>query len=104
MAVLHWNREEFEAGIAQGGLVMVDFWATWCSPCRMIAPVLEELAAEREGEVVIAKVDTDSEPELCMRYGIQSIPNVILFRDGNPVKQLIGAQPKQAYRKAIEEA
>jgi thioredoxin 2 len=73
--------------------VLVDFWAAWCGPCRMVAPELEKLASSRAGRAVIAKVDTDAQPELSARYGIQSIPTLILFRDGREAQRLSGAMP-----------
>jgi thioredoxin 2 len=76
--------------------VLVDFWAAWCGPCRMVAPELEKLASSRAGRAVIAKVDTDAQPELSARYGIQSIPTMIVFRDGREAQRLSGAMPASA--------
>ena len=95
MSVLHITRESFEKIIAQNGkTVLVDFWATWCGPCRMIAPVLEEVAKERP-EVTVCKVDVDEERELALEYGVSSIPTLLVFRDGKVVNQSIGAMPKE---------
>ena len=95
MSVLHINRESFEKIIAQNGkTVLVDFWATWCGPCRMIAPVLEEVAKERP-DVTVCKVDVDEERELALEYGVSSIPTLVVFRDGKVVNQSIGAMPKE---------
>ena len=95
MSVLHINRESFEKIIAQNGkTVLVDFWATWCGPCRMIAPVLEEVAKERP-DVTVCKVDVDEERELALEYGVSSIPTLLVFRDGKIVNQSIGAMPKE---------
>lgn len=95
MSVLHINRESFEKIIAQDGkTVLVDFWATWCGPCRMIAPVLEEVAKERP-DVTVCKVDVDEERELALEYGVSSIPTLLVFRDGKIVNQSIGAMPKE---------
>lgn len=95
MSVLHINRESFEKIIAQNGkTVLVDFWATWCGPCRMIAPVLEEVAKERP-DVTVCKVDVDEERELALEYNVSSIPTLLVFRDGKVVNQSIGAMPKE---------
>lgn len=95
MSVLHINRESFEKIIAQDGkTILVDFGATWCGPCRMIAPVLEEVAKERP-DVTVCKVDVDEERELALEYGVSSIPTLLVFRDGKVVNQSIGAMPKE---------
>jgi thioredoxin 1 len=75
--------------------VVVDFWAAWCAPCRMVAPELEALAAEREGSLRVVKVDVDANPEVAARYGIQSIPTIALFRNGELVARSIGAKPRR---------
>jgi thioredoxin 1 len=76
--------------------VLVDFWAEWCGPCKMIAPAVEELAKDFEGKAKIAKVNVDEEPSLAGEYGVRSIPTLLFFRDGKVVEQLVGAAPKQA--------
>jgi thioredoxin 1 len=76
--------------------VLVDFWATWCGPCKMVAPVLEEIATEHAEKLTIAKVDVDANPKIASDYQIMSIPTLILFKDGQPVKQIVGAKPKAA--------
>lgn len=78
------------------GKVLVDFFATWCAPCRMVAPVLDEVAEEMAGKVAVVKVDIDQSPDIARRYGIMSVPTLALFENGEVVRQVIGAQPKQS--------
>ena len=81
--------------------VLVDFWAEWCGPCHAVAPVLDKIVAERSDELKLVKVNIDEEQELARRYGIQSIPTIVLFKDGEPAAAAIGAQPKTALEKAL---
>ena len=76
--------------------VLVDFWATWCGPCKMIAPVLEELATEKAGELTVAKIDVDANPGTARDFQVVSIPTLILFKDGEPVKRIVGTKGKAA--------
>ncbi len=85
----------------KSGVSLVDFWAPWCGPCRMIAPVIEELAEAYEGKANICKVNTDEEQEIAGKYGIRSIPTIIFFKDGEVVDQMVGAASKQAFEEKL---
>ncbi len=83
-------------------LVLVDFWAEWCGPCKMIAPVLEELAQELDGQMTVGKLDVDHNPDTAMAFGVMSIPTLLLFKGGQPVDRIVGFQPKAQLKKRIE--
>ena len=85
--------------------VVIDFWAEWCGPCKMIAPIVEELAGEYEGKVKFAKMDVDTNPQTPMQFGIRGIPTLLIFNGGeNPVDQVVGAVPKAMLKKRVDEA
>ena len=77
------------------GVMLVDFWATWCGPCKMIAPIVEQIANENEGKITIGKLDVDANAQTASKYGVMSIPTLILFKNGQPVERLVGYQPKE---------
>ena len=81
--------------------VLVDFFATWCGPCKMMAPVLDEVAIDKQGKAAVYKVDVDQEPELAQRFGVMSVPTLIVFKGGSVAQQFVGVQPKQALEQAL---
>ncbi|HZQ98353.1 MAG TPA: thioredoxin [Chloroflexota bacterium] len=82
--------------------VLVDFWATWCGPCRMVAPIVEEIAGEQEGKLKVAKVDVDQNPQIAQQFGVMSIPTLIVFKNGEAVERLVGYMPKAKLMQAIQ--
>ena len=88
--------------VNNGGLVLVDFWATWCGPCRMVAPILEQLAEEYADKLKIVKVNADEEPDLLDRFGISSIPTILVYNNGEIVNTIIGAKPKLGLIKELQ--
>ena len=98
----HFDQETFDAALAEGKLMMVDFWAEWCGPCRMLAPMVDKLAAQYEGKAVVGKVNVDEEQELAIRYGVMSIPTVIFFKDGKEIDRKVGAMPAGAFAQVLD--
>ena len=99
-----YSDDTFEAEVVQSDLpVLVDFWAEWCMPCKMLAPMIDELAAEYAGKLKVASLDTDNNREVAIKYSISAIPTVILFKNGEMVKQFVGLQQKPDFKAAIDE-
>ncbi len=100
--ILELTDQDFDRQVRRPGPVLVDFWAPWCGPCKVVAPVLEELANEYLGRVTFAKVNVDEHGDLASRFEIRSIPTLVIFKDGKVVDQIIGAVPKDQVRKRLD--
>lgn len=101
---VHISDDQFDAVVQGGGLVLVDFWAPWCGPCRAIAPVLDALARDHGEALTVAKLDVDDNPRTAARFGVRAIPTLVLFKDGHPVETLVGTQSRSSLDAAIERA
>ncbi|MBO5918204.1 MAG: thioredoxin [Oscillospiraceae bacterium] len=99
---VHFTKEGFEKALASGQLMMVDFWADWCGPCKMLAPVIEGLGDDYEGKAIVGKINVDEEQELAIRYGVMSIPTVIFFKDGEEVERKVGVLPGTAFTQVLD--
>lgn len=104
MSILHFSDTDFKKEVLDSDLpVLVDFWATWCGPCKMIAPILEELAKEYVKKIKIGKLDVDENPKITSQYGIMSIPTLMFFKKGQVIEQLVGALSRSELKRKIEE-
>ena len=103
MAALEITDSNFNEEVLNADLpVLVDFWAEWCGPCKMVAPIVEELSDEYKDQVKFTKVDVDENPEMAQKYGVRGIPTLLIFNGGAPVDQLVGALPKKAIKDRLE--
>lgn len=101
--IIQVTDQNFETSVAQASSpVLVDFWATWCAPCKMLKPLLTELATEYDGKVQVAELDVDANPNTASKFGVLSIPTLILFRAGKPAQRIVGYQPKASLRQKID--
>lgn len=101
--IRHPNKEELNEILKNNALVLVDFYASWCMPCKMLSPIIEEIAKEYEGKVVVCKVDIDENEELANEYNIMSVPTVIIFKNNENVEEIIGLNNKSKYTRALDE-
>ena len=102
MAIIQLTTDGFDKAVSSG-TAMVDFWASWCGPCKMLAPVMEDWAERYDGRVLVGKVDIDNEPDLAVRFGVMSIPTVIFFKDGQEIDRKVGVMPADSYTGTLDE-
>lgn len=100
--VIHADAVAFEKILKENKVVLCDFWATWCGPCKMLGPVIEQLAQEYDGRVAVMKVDVDENQQIAAQFNVMSIPTIYVFRDGSPVDSKVGAMPVDDYRKMLD--
>lgn len=103
MAMQHLKKSDFDAAVEAAPLAMVDFWADWCGPCKMVAPSVEQIAKEYEGKVLVGKVNIDEEPELAQRFGIMSIPTLVFLKNGQEVERKVGVMPQEAFTAVLDQ-
>ncbi len=102
MTIKHLTTAEFEAAVEAAPLAMVDFWASWCGPCKMLSPTVEALAEQYEGKVLVAKVNVDEEPELARAFGVMSIPTVVFLKNGREFDRKVGLMPANAFTAVLD--
>lgn len=103
MTVKHLNTGNFDAEVNAAPLTIVDFWAVWCGPCRMLAPTIEKIAEQYDGRAQVAKVNIDEEPALAQKFGVMSIPTVVFLKNGQEFERRVGVMPAQAYTSVLDE-
>ena len=102
MALKHLKTAEFDAAVETAPLAMVDFWASWCGPCKMLSPLVEALAEQYDGKVLVAKVNVDEEPDLAARFGVMSIPTVVFLKNGREFDRKVGVMPPDAFISVLD--
>ena len=102
MAIKHFKTAEFDAAVAAAPLAMVDFWADWCGPCKMLSPVVESIGSQYEGKVLVGKVNVDEEPELARRFGVMNIPTVVFLKNGQEIDRKVGVMPSQVFTGVLD--
>ena len=102
MALKHLKTAEFDAAVEAASLAMVDFWASWCGPCKMLSPLVEALAEQYDGKALVAKVNVDEEPDLAARFGVMSIPTVVFLKNGREFDRKVGVMPPEAFISVLD--
>ena len=102
MSLQHFQEATFDAAVNAAPLAMVDFWADWCGPCKMLAPVIDSLANAYEGKVLVGKVNVDDEPELAQRFGVMSIPTIVFLKNGEEFDRKVGVMPSEAFSAVLD--
>ena len=102
MALKHLTTAEFDAAVEAAPLAMVDFWASWCGPCKMLSPLVEALAEQYDGKALVAKVNVDEEPDLAARFGVMSIPTVVFLKNGREFDRKVGVMPPDAFISVLD--
>ena len=103
MSLVHLHTADFAAAVEAAPLAMVDFWAEWCGPCKMLGPTMEELARQYEGKVLVAKVNVDEEPQLAAQFGVMSIPTVVFLKNGQEFDRKVGVMPQEAFSRVLDD-